>query len=103
MEDTQKYALLGKMTAQPDQREALLSILLQASHLVSTAKGCHQYLVYKDLQTQDCIWISELWDSVEDHDNSLHLPGCRDLIMQAMPLLAGKPEKIELSLAGGKQ
>jgi quinol monooxygenase YgiN len=103
MENTKKYALFGKMTAQPGQREALLSILVQAAQLVSTAKGCHQYLVYKDTQQEDWIWISEIWDSEEDHDISLHLPGCKELIMQAMPLLAGKPEKIELALVGGKR
>ena len=103
MENTNKYALFGKMTAQPGQREELLSILLQAAQLVSTAKGCHQYLVFKDTQHEDWIWISEIWDSEEDHDNSLHIAGCRELIMQAMPMLAGKPEKIELALVGGKR
>lgn len=103
MENAHKYALFGKMTAQPGQREALLSILLQAAQLVSTAKGCQQYLVYKDTQHEDWIWMNEIWDSEADHDNSLHLPGCRELIMQAMPLLAGKPEKMELALIGGKQ
>ncbi|QHL87024.1 antibiotic biosynthesis monooxygenase [Nibribacter ruber] len=103
MENTEEYALFGKMTAQPGQREALLSILLQAAQLVSTAKGCHQYLVYKDTQHQDCIWISEIWDSKADHDASLTIAGCKELIMQAMPLLAGKPERTELTLSGGKR
>ncbi|MBA9076236.1 putative quinol monooxygenase [Rufibacter quisquiliarum] len=98
----EKYALFGKMMAQPGKREELLTLLTQAAQLVATAPGCHHYIVYKDAQHPDWIWVSEIWDSVEDHDNSLQIEGCRELIMQAMPLLAGKPEKIELAVVGGK-
>ena len=48
------------------------------------------------------IWVSEIWDSKEDHDNSLKVKGVMELIGQAMPLLDGKPEKGEaLNLLGG--
>lgn len=97
-----KYGLHGNLKAQDGQGDKLAAILLQASALVSTAKGCHLYLVSKDKQNPDTIWITEVWDSKEDHDNSLHLDGVGALISQAMPLLAGKPEKgLELDVMGG--
>ncbi|MFC6999111.1 putative quinol monooxygenase [Rufibacter roseus] len=98
----EKYALFGKLMTQPGKRDELLAILTQAAQLVATAKGCHHYIVYKDAQHQDWIWVSEIWDSEADHDNSLQIEGVMDLISQAMPLLAGRPEKIEMTVVGGK-
>ncbi|GAB3203283.1 quinol monooxygenase YgiN [Pontibacter aydingkolensis] len=97
-----KYGLHGNLKAQNGLGKELAAILLQASALVSTAKGCHLYLVSTDKQNPDTIWITEVWDSKEDHDSSLQLDGVGALISQAMPLLAGKPEKgLELEVLGG--
>lgn len=97
-----KYGLHGRLQAKQGHGNALAAILLQASQLVSSAKGCHLYLVSKDAQDPDSVWVTEVWDSKEDHDNSLHLEGVGPLIAQAIPLLAGKPEKgAELEVLGG--
>lgn len=96
------YLLHGKLTAQPGQREALAGILIQASALVSTAQGCKLYVVGLLPEDSDSVYITEIWDSKADHDASLQVPGVRELIMQAMPLLAGKPEKgQEIEIMGG--
>ena len=50
----------------------------------------------------DGIYVVEVWDSKTDHDNSLNLPGVRELIIRAMPILASKPEAITLEVLGGK-
>ncbi|MBC3541123.1 putative quinol monooxygenase [Rufibacter sediminis] len=97
-----KYALHGKLSATAGNGEKLASILLEASQLVSTAKGCHLYLISKDPKDAESVWVTEVWDSQEDHDCSLLVPGVRELISQAMPLLAGKPEKGQvLEVLGG--
>ncbi|MBC5992385.1 putative quinol monooxygenase [Pontibacter cellulosilyticus] len=97
-----KYGLHGKLQAKDGNGDALAAILLQASQLVSTAKGCHLYLVSKDAQNPDSIWITEVWNSKEDHDNSLQLDGVGALISQAIPLMADKPTKgLELEVLGG--
>ncbi|WP_210485808.1 putative quinol monooxygenase [Rufibacter aurantiacus] len=97
-----KYGLHGKLTASAGNGEKLAAILLEAAQLVSTAKGCHLYLVSIDKTLEDAVWVTEVWDSQEDHDNSLQVPGVRELISQAMPLLAGKPEKGQvLEILGG--
>lgn len=88
-----KYGLHGKLAASEGNGDKLSFILLEASRLVSTAKGCHLYLISKDHSDQDTVWVTEVWDSKEDHDNSLHVKGVKELISQAMPLLNGKPEK----------
>jgi quinol monooxygenase YgiN len=97
-----KYGLHGKLTATTGSGDKLAAILLAASELVSTAKGCHVYLVSKDNSDPEAVWVTEVWDSKEDHDNSLSIGGVRELISQALPLLHGKPEKgQELEILGG--
>lgn len=98
-----KYGLHGKLRSVPGGSEKLAQILLDASKLVSTAKGCRLYLISKDKTDADSIWVTEVWDSKEDHDNSLNVESVRALISQAMPLIDGRPEKgQELEMLGGK-
>ena len=71
--------------------------------LMEEAKGCLLYIVNKEVDKPDSIWIMEAWDSKEDHDNSLKVSGVRELITQAMPILDGKPEGgMTLEVLGGK-
>jgi quinol monooxygenase YgiN len=97
-----KYGSYGKFTSKEGKREELISILLQAAKLVSTAKGCHHYIIYKDTKNEDNVFVSEIWDSKEDHDDSLKIEGCMELISKAMPLINGKPEGNVLEVIGGK-
>ena len=97
-----KYGLHGKLKATAGNVDQLADILLKASALVSTTKGCHLYVVSKDPSDENAVWITEIWDSKADHDNSLKLAGVRELIAQAMPILDGMPEKgQELEILGG--
>lgn len=90
------------MKALSGNGDNLASILLEAAQLVSTAKGCHLYLVSRDTKEAEAVWVTEVWDSKEDHDNSLKVEGVRELIGRAMPLLDGMPEKgQELEVLGG--
>jgi len=98
-----KFGLHGKLKSIPGGCDRLTQILLDASKLVSTAKGCHLYLVSKDKTDIDSVWVTEVWDSKEDHANSLTLEGVKALISQAIPLIDGRPEKgQELEVVGGK-
>ena len=97
-----KYGLYTKFKTQKGKRDELVSILLQAAKLVSTAKGCNHYIIYKDTKDEDSVFVSEIWDTKEDHDNSLKIEGCMDLISKAMPLIDGKPEGDILEVIGGK-
>ncbi|MBD1399032.1 antibiotic biosynthesis monooxygenase [Pontibacter sp. JH31] len=99
---SKKYGLHGKLKATAGNGEKLAAILLEASQLVSTAKGCHLYLISKDRKEEEAVWVTEVWDSKEDHDNSLNVEGVRALISQAMPILDGMPQKgQELEILGG--
>ncbi|SHN09066.1 Quinol monooxygenase YgiN [Cyclobacterium lianum] len=97
-----KYLLNGKLTARPGHQDALAEILLEASKLVASARGCHLYVIGKEKNDSQSVYVTEIWDSKEDHDNSLKVAGVRELITQAMPLLDGPPAKgQELEIIGG--
>lgn len=97
-----KYALHGQLKAKEGKAKELADILLKASELISTAKGCRLYVVGLDPTTPNSVWVTEIWDSKEDHDDSLQTPGVRELIGTAMPLLDGVPISGQsLSVLGG--
>lgn len=96
------YLLYGKLTARAGHTDELSNILLEASKLVSKAKGGKLYVIGKDQNDSNSVYITEIWDSKEDHDNSLKVDGVRELIMKAMPIIDGQPHKgQELQIIGG--
>jgi quinol monooxygenase YgiN len=97
-----RYGLHGKIKSKAGSSEKLAKLLLDASTLATTAKGCRLYFISKEKADPDTIWITEVWDSKEDHDNSLKDGSIRALISQAMPLIEGVPEMgQELEILGG--
>ena len=97
-----KYFLHGSLTSKDGQRENLAELLIKASKLVSKAKGCNLYVIGFSESAPNSVYVTEIWESKEDHDNSLKIEEVRELIKQAIPLIAGQPAKgQELELIGG--
>lgn len=97
-----KYLLHGKLTARQWHRDELATLLMEASKLVSAAQGCKLYVVSLDKTDINSVYITEIWDNKEDHDNSLNVEGVKELIAKAIPLLEGNPSKgQELEVLGG--
>ena len=92
------HGLIGRMRAQPGQRDALLAILLEGT---GSMPGCLSYLVAKDPVDADAIWITEVWDSRASHDASLQLPAVQDAIRRGRPLIAGFDNGHETIPMGG--
>lgn len=98
-----KYGLQGALQAKEGKGKELAAILLEAADLLSKAKGCLIYAIGKDIEEEDLIWVTEVWDTKEDHRNSLKMEEVKELISQAMPLLERMPEKgLETIVLGGK-
>jgi len=96
------FAMCGKMSAAPENRDTLVEILSSAADLMRNTDGCEAYIVYKDADDDGAVWVTELWQSKEAHDASLTLPEVRELIGKAMPLLVGSPEGSTLIPVTGK-
>lgn len=96
--DTTMYGLIGKMRAQPGQRDALAAILLEAT---ASMPGCLAYVIARDKQDADALWITETWDSQDSHKASLALPSVQAAIARGRPLIAGFGERFETEPVGG--
>ena len=92
------YGMLGRMTAVAGKRDALLAILLESS---GGMPGCLSYIVAKDLNDPDALWVTEAWESKEHHDASLALPQVQAAIAKARPLIAGFDARAETEPVGG--
>ena len=88
------YGLIGKFTAASGRRDELIAILLEGIH---DMPGCLSYIVARDPQDADAVWITEVWDSESSHKASLQLPAVKDAISKALPLIAdfGSPQRVE--------
>lgn len=83
---TPMYGLIGKLTAAPGQRDALIAILLEG---VRDMPGCLSYIIAKDAADEHGIWVTEVWDTEASHKASLSLPAVQDAIARGKPLIAG--------------
>lgn len=92
------YGLIGKMKAAPGQRDALVSILLEG---VAGMPGCLSYVVARDPEDADGIWITEVWEDQASHKASLELPSVQAAIARGRPLIAGFEQHIETEPVGG--
>lgn len=96
-----KFAMYGKLKAQPGQGEALAGILLEAAKQCESVPGCELYIVNVAEEDPDTIWVTELWSDAEAHAASLRDEETLAMIARARPLIAGV-EPVKLRPLGGK-
>ena len=92
------YGLIGKMKVVPGQRDALIKILIEG---VAGMPGCKSYVVAKDNDDSNAIWVTEVWDNQENHQASLALPSVQNAITIGKSLIAGFGERFETIPVGG--
>lgn len=92
------YGLIGKMLAQPGQRDALAAILLEST---GDMPGCLSYVIAQDATDENALWVTEVWTDRESHQKSLQLPAVQQAIAKARPLIAGFGERFETTPLGG--
>ena len=90
--------LIGKILSTPGKRDELIEILLSG---VSGMPGCMCYVVARDLEDQNALWVSEVWETKEAHEASLTLASVRDAISKGRPMIAGFGERFETEPIGG--
>jgi quinol monooxygenase YgiN len=95
-----RYSLSGRLVARPGKRDAVVAILLR-DVLKLRDVGCDLYVVSVSDDHPDTVWVNEVWGSKEAHDVSLQLPTVKQAIAEAMPMLTGEFEHVELSVVGG--
>ena len=92
------YGLIGKMVAHDKKRDELISILLDGT---KGMPGCLSYVISKDMTDENALWVTEVWDSKENHQASLSLEAVQLAISKGKPLIAGFGERFETTPVGG--
>lgn len=92
------YGLIGRMDAVPGEREALIAILLEGT---AEMPGCLSYVVARDPEDENAVWITEVWESADDHRASLSLPAVQDAIARGRPRIAGFGQHTVTEPVGG--
>jgi quinol monooxygenase YgiN len=96
------HVLLNRLTAKPGQRQPVVEILRKSGQLFDQNPACLLYLVSESTDDPDLVWVIDLWTSQEAHAEALKAPELRPFVEQALPLLQGMPEQIEVRPVGGK-
>jgi quinol monooxygenase YgiN len=94
------YVLLNKLTAKPGKRDEVVSILLESGKLLESP-DCLMYMVSEAVDDPNAIWVTDIWTGKAEHEAALRAPELKPFIQQAMPLLEGMPQQIEVRPIGG--
>ena len=92
----------GAFKAQPGKGEELAGILLEAAEGLRADERCLLYVVSRDLDQPDMVWVTEAWTDRDAHAASLRAPGTPETIARARPLIAGMEGRAEFEPLGGK-
>ena len=96
-----QVARYGKAIAKQGKGGELAEVLLAAAAELEDDPGCELYLVNRQSDRPDVIWVTELWRSQADLDASLERIRGSSSVAQAMALVDDW-EMVELDLLGGK-
>lgn len=92
------YGLIGKIITVEGRREELIEILLGGT---GAMPGCLSYIVARDIEDPNAIWVTEVWESRQEHADSLHLPEVKDAIARGRPLIRDFAQHVHTEPAGG--
>lgn len=96
----EKVARYGRARAKPGKGERLAEGLLAAAESMRAEPACELYLVNRQADDPDTIWVTELWRSQQELDRVRErLRGSADV--SAVLELTDDFEMIELELLGG--
>jgi quinol monooxygenase YgiN len=96
-----RVARYGKASAQAGRGGELAEVLLAAAAELESDPGCQLYLINRQADKPDVIWVTELWRSQADLDASLERIRGSEGVAAAMALVEDW-QMVELELLGGK-
>lgn len=92
------YGLINRLEAVPGKRDELIALL---SDGMEAMPGCLSYVVATEPNAPDVIWVTEVWESEDEHEQALGLPAVQEAIEKGRPLLHGKGEQTRIEPVAG--
>jgi quinol monooxygenase YgiN len=74
------FGMHGCFQAQPGQGDDLSAILLEAAEALRANESCLLYVVSRELDDPDTIWVTEAWTDRDAHAASLDNPAAKEQI-----------------------
>ncbi len=87
------WGLIAKLTVLPGRRDEMIGVLQESA---ANMPGCFSYIVAKDSADENAIWVTEVWDSLASHDDSLSLPAVKSAMPRGKALVS-KFEKVAVT------
>jgi quinol monooxygenase YgiN len=79
------YGLIVRLRIVSGKREEMIALLKESARGMP---GCVSYVVAKDLTDENALWVTEIWDSIANHDASLTLPAVTDVMPRARAIVS---------------
>ena len=79
------WGMIAKITLIPGKRDEMIAILTESA---ADMRGCLSYIVSKDAADENTIWVTEVWDSMANHDASLSLPAVKSAAPRAKAIVS---------------
>jgi quinol monooxygenase YgiN len=80
------FGQINRITTVAGKRDEVVQLVLSGS---DNMPGCRSYLVARDADNADIIWVTEVWNSADMHKASMHIPEVEASVEKAMPMIAG--------------
>ncbi|NJO32560.1 MAG: antibiotic biosynthesis monooxygenase [Rhodospirillales bacterium] len=78
------FGQINRITTAAGKRDEVFQLVLTGSDKMP---GCKSYVVGKDAENEDVIWVSEVWDSPDLQAASLKLPETGAAVEEAMSMI----------------
>ena len=79
------WGMIARITTVSGKRQEMIDLLRQSA---AGMPGCLSYVVAEDAAQNDVLWVTEVWQSQQDHDASLSLRQVQEAMPRARPLIA---------------
>lgn len=92
------YGLITKLTTVPRRRESVIDVLAKRRRV---PEGCLSYVVARDPQDTDALWVTEVWTDADAHRQSLQRPDIKAGFAGVLPWIATIHDPIMTEPVGG--
>lgn len=98
IEEVFPYGIITQIIVKAGGRDNLIDILAAGT---ITMPGNISYVISEDMADENSIWITEYWQTKDNHSASLQLPAVQEAIAKGRELIEGFGHRFEVTPKAG--
>ena len=98
----EKFCVYGKLIAKEGKAQELAAYMQEVIKEMQNLDTCFCYILEEKTNELNNIYIYEVWESEQAHNDSLTLEVFQNLIAKARPIIAGMENLHKLTIFDGK-